>query len=271
MVLLLHGCGQSPAALAASTRMNAEADLHGFVVGYPEQTASHNMGGCWNWHLPEHQQRGAGEPAALAALTGAVVERWEIDPRRVFAAGMSAGGAMAAVLGATYPDVYAAIGIHSGIGYGAARDHDSAFDAMWQGSPDPVAGGRRAFEAMGPHARAVPTIVFHGTEDYTVAAVNGERAVQQWLTTNSLSALDGHTDAFAEPASVIAGRVSEGYEYGRYRWNLSGDVALQEYWHVLGLGHAWSGGDGDGWGDARGPSASRAMVAFFDEHPMPEA
>ena len=168
LVCMLHGCTQDAASFAAATLMNDAADRHGFVVVYPQQERGDNAQGCWNWFLPEHQARGAGEPASIAAIVRELMgtaSPWAIDPRRVFVAGLSAGGAMAAILGATYPDLFAAVAVHSGLAYRSAASVGAAFTAMARGSDDPVGQGHAAHAAMGDHARAVPSIVVQGSAD----------------------------------------------------------------------------------------------------------
>src|SRR3954469_9109813 len=193
MVVMLHGCTQTPADSAAGTAWNLLADRETFVVVYPEQTVGDNLLSCWNWFLPEHQARGSGEAGILAGITQQVLTsdtRWNIDPDRIYVAGMSAGGAMTVILGATYPDLYAAIAVHSGMEYQAAADPVAARTAMADGGPDPIRQGAAAFTAMGGHARLVPTIVFQGTADVVVDPVNGDLVVQQWMETNRLAS--GH-------------------------------------------------------------------------------
>ena len=180
LVCMLHGCTQDAASFAAATRMNEAADRHGFALVYPEQERGDNPQGCWNWFLPEHQARGAGEPASIAAIVRELmgtVSPWTIDTRRVFVAGLSAGGAMAAILAAVYPDLFAAVAIHSGLSYRSAANTGAAFTAMARGGEDPVEHGRAAHAALGRLARAVPTIVVHGSADSTVAPVNADQVL----------------------------------------------------------------------------------------------
>ena len=188
---MLHGCTQDAASFAAATLMNDAADRHGFVAVYPQQERGDNAQGCWNWFLPEHQARGAGEPASIAAIVRELMgtaSPWAIDPRRVFVAGLSAGGAMAAILAATYPDLFAAVAVHSGLAYRSAATVGAAFTAMARGSEDAIGQGRAAHAAMGNHARAVPSIVVHGSADTRVAPVNADRVLQQSMAANRLAA-----------------------------------------------------------------------------------
>jgi poly(hydroxyalkanoate) depolymerase family esterase len=263
---MLHGCTQTPAGLARSSRMNELADAHGFYVAYPQQTAQHNQQACWNWFLARHQGRTSGEPAILAGITREVLAAPRIDSARVFVAGLSAGASMAAILAATHPDVFAAVGIHSGLAYRSATTQEAAFEAMARGSQDPTTRGREAFRAMGAHARPVPAIVVHGTGDPVVSPANGEAVVRQWLSTNALAAGDGLGPSFEDPDTVVHGQVDGGHPYTRVRWADGNGRVLQEFIRVAGLGHAWSGGAHKaGWTDARGPDASAAMWGFFEE------
>ncbi|HWT22668.1 MAG TPA: PHB depolymerase family esterase [Solirubrobacteraceae bacterium] len=267
LVCMLHGCTQDPASFAAATRMNAAADRHGFVVLYPHQPREANAQGCWNWFAPEHQERGRGEPAAIAEAIGQLSgsgARQAIDRRRVFVAGLSSGGAMAAILAATYPDVVAAVAVHSGLAYRSATNVQAAFAAMARGGEDPATYGPAAHAAMGPHARVVPALVVHGTVDATVAPVNGEQVLRQLMTANRLAAPDGWELDPARPTETERGQVPGGHAYTRSRWRDAAGALRHERLLVHGLGHAWSGGAAGGsHTDPRGPDASEAIWRFF--------
>jgi poly(hydroxyalkanoate) depolymerase family esterase len=267
LVCMLHGCTQDAASFAAATRMNEAADRHGFVVVYPEQDRGDNPQGCWNWFLPEHQARGAGEPAAIAAIVRELMEttsHGRIDTRRVFVAGLSAGGAMAAILAAVYPDLFAAVAVHSGLSYRSAASLGAAYAAMARGGEDPIGKGRAAHAAMGHLARPVPSIVVHGSADHTVAPINAERVLQQSMTANRLAAPEAGDLDIARPTTTSRGQVNDGYAYTRRQWTGRRGALMHELLTVDGLGHAWSGGTpGGSHTDPRGPDATEAIWRFF--------
>jgi poly(hydroxyalkanoate) depolymerase family esterase len=253
VVIMLHGCSQTPEDFARGTQMNLLAEELGFIVAYPGQTASANMARCWNWFKPGDQQRDRGEPARIAALARTLVADHDADASRVYVAGLSAGGAAAAILGAQYPDIFAAIGVHSGLACGAAKDMTSAFAAMRNGSLQTHGRNREG--------RFVPVITFHGDNDATVHPINsaqiGANAVEQIgvpLTTKSQR-----------------GGTAHGRTYTR-ELNRSDDGKVQvEQWTVHGASHAWAGGNASGsYTDHSGPDASRAMANFFLQHSLPE-
>lgn len=274
VVVMLHGCTQTPADFAAGTGMNELADLNNFIVVYPQQTSTYNQNQCWNWFESAHQARGAGEPAIINGIVKAVqanTSKWSVDPNRVFVTGLSAGAGMSVIMGATYPDVFAAIGVAAGLEYKAATTMNNAFTAMRQGGPNPVTQGQAAYNAAGSAARVVPTIVFQGTGDYTVYPINGDQVVQQWIETNRLASGGAYNASFGSPSSTTTGTVptSQGRSYTVYKWNDNNGNLIQEYWKVNGMGHAWSGGSSNGsYTDPNGPSATQQMYAFFMNHPM---
>ncbi len=244
LVVMLHGCSQSPDDFAIGTQMNEFAEERGFFVAYPGQNKSANASRCWNWFNSGDQQRGQGEPSIIAGITREIMAEFSIQPDRVFIAGLSAGGATAAIMGAAYPDLYAAIGVHSGLACGAARDMSSAFGAMRDGG-----SGTPTRSADG---RIVPTIVFHGDRDTTVNPINGDFVIAQSKADARL-----RTD-------VTQGAAPGGMRYTRTRESDESGRVVLEQWVVHGSGHAWSGGNPDGsFTDPRGPDASREMVRFF--------
>lgn len=248
LVVMLHGCTQSPDDFATGTGMDALAQTHGFLVAYPAQSPNANGSKCWNWFRPEDQTRDGGEPALIAGVVRDIVAKHRVDGRRIFVCGLSAGGAMAAILGQTHPELFAAIGVHSGLPFGVAHDVPSAFVAM---KSDP----RRAVPA-----RFVPTIVFHGDGDATVNAGNGAQVADQAVAAAHRAAL---LDAAASP-STDAGVSAGGSRYTRTVHCRHDGRPLVEQWVVHGAGHAWSGGKPAGSYTApSGPDASAAMLQFF--------
>ena len=250
LVVMLHGCKQNPDDFATGTRMNALAERHGFLVAYPAQSANANGSNCWNWFRPADQARDGGEPEILAGIVRDVIAAESVDAERVFVAGLSAGAAMAVILGHTHPEVFKAVGAHSGLPRGAAHNVGSAFAAMH---------GSYSFTkaAAVPAAPVrVPTIVFQGDQDSTVVAANAAAIVDQAVAAGGAKAQLHAT----KPAHA---RVN-GREYTR---TLHADAAGRtrvEFWLLHGAGHAWSGGDAAGsYTDASGPDASGEMVRFF--------
>ena len=267
LVCMLHGCTQDAASFAAATRMNEAADRHGFVAVYPQQERGENAQRCWNWFEPRHQARGAGEPASIAAVVRELIgttSALTVDPRRVFVAGLSAGGAMAAILAATYPDLFAAVAVHSGLAYGSATGVAGAFKAMARGVRDPGACGRAAHAAMGDLARPVPSLVVHGSGDRTVVPANGEQVLAQSMAANRLAAPALGDADIARPDATARGRVPGGHAYEHARWTDRRGVLMHERLIVDGMGHAWSGGaPGGSYTDPRGPDATEAIWRFF--------
>jgi poly(hydroxyalkanoate) depolymerase family esterase len=237
LVVMLHGCTQDPEDFAAGTTMNLMAEQSGCLVLYPEQAASANHSQCWNWFDAAHQQRGQGEPAIIAGMTRQILREHGGDPAKVYVAGLSAGGAMAAVLAATYPELYAAVGVHSGLAAGSARDLMSGLQAM---------KGKHKGRHSAP-GRRVPAIVFHGDRDATVHPSNGETVYRQFNGGGSATEIEepgkGHLKTMTLDAN---GRV------------------VAEHWLLHGAGHAWSGGSTAGsYADPSGPNASGEMLRFF--------
>jgi poly(hydroxyalkanoate) depolymerase family esterase len=262
MIVMLHGCTQSADDFAAGTQMNRLADEHGLLVVYPEQAAHANASKCWNWFNPQDQQRGAGEPSLIAGMVDEVARTHGADPRRIYVAGLSAGAAMAVVLGETYPELFVGVGAHSGLPYGSAHDIASALAAMKGGRSAMPGLNNLRREASAPRRRAgpaVPVIVFHGDRDHTVQQSNGAHIVQQ--------AKDAH-DAQAGNAglreSSQSGVASGGRQFSRTVHTDSEGHARIESWTLHGAGHAWSGGHASGsYTDGTGPDASAEMLRFF--------
>jgi poly(hydroxyalkanoate) depolymerase family esterase len=250
LVVMLHGCTQSPDDFAAGTQMNALAEEQTFLVAYPAQPQSANLQKCWNWFNAGDQQRDRGEPSLIAGITRQVMSEFSVEPGRVYVAGLSAGGAAAAIMGSAYPDLYAAVGVHSGLACGAARDMPSAFAAMQQG------GAVHHSRTNQP----VPTIVFHGDRDTTVNPINGDQVIAQSKAGSDLR------------TTVSRGQAPGGLSYTRTVESDESGHPLVEQWLLHGAGHAWSGGSAAGsYTEPRGPDASREMMRFFLEHPKPAA
>ncbi len=265
LVVMLHGCTQDPDAFAAGTAMNEIALSRGFFVLYPAQAQSANANRCWNWFERTHQQRDAGEPAILAGMTRYVMTQHAIDPRQIYVAGLSAGGAMAVILGETYPELYAAIGVHSGLPSGVAHDLPSALAAMKGGHLIGAKPGSRLHavqrsesDSRGPQS-VPPTIVFHGDQDKTVRSTNAEQIVAS--CNRSASATPIARDLKSQTESA---RSSNGREYTRTSHRAADGHPVSELWTIHGAGHAWSGGRKEGsYTDPRGPNASEEMIRFF--------
>jgi poly(hydroxyalkanoate) depolymerase family esterase len=264
---MLHGCTQTPDDFAAGTRMNRVAEEHLCLVVYPAQAPAANMSKCWNWFKAADQHRDQGEPSIIAGITRQIADTYRVDPRRIYVAGLSAGGAMAAIMGKTYPDLYAAIGIHSGPDYTAAHDLISAFAAMRSGTT-PVCPRDDGIPEATPHPPLVPTIVFHGDRDTTVHPCNGNQVITQWETNQAKGKL--HTEIGTNPQiTVQRGQVSNGHAYTHTTYHDSSGQAIVEQWLIHGAGHAWSGGSPSGsFTDPRGPDAAQEMLRFFYEHPL---
>ena len=249
---MLHGGTQDADDFAAGTRMNAFAEEHGFLVAYPSQCKSANPSLCWNWFKPEDQMRGAGEPSIIAGITSEIVAEYDIDPQRVFVAGLSAGGAMAGVMGATYPEVYAAVGVHSGLAYRSATDVVSAFAAM-RGDPGLRGRGQRKSRRDADNGPRVRTIVFHGDADQIVHPSNAEKIIEAQAK-------------MGDSVERAKARSSASRTYTRAVTRDKTGSSVVEQWLIHGSGHAWSGGSADGtYTDPHGPDASREMLRFFLE------
>lgn len=249
LLIMLHGCTQSSVDFARGTRMNVLAEKELCFVAYPEQAQPANTSKCWNWFQVANQQRDDGEPSLIAGITRQIMGNYPVDASRVYVAGLSSGGAMAAIMAATYPDLYAAVGVHSGIAYGAAQDLPSAFKVMQQGATGPVRSLREA----------IPIIVFHGDCDTTVSPLNADRMLEQWL-----QAAPDRKSSIRESSSQIAG----GHAYTRRIYTDAAGRILAEKWVIKQAGHAWSGGSPSGsYTDPQGPDASTEMMRFFADHP----
>ena len=254
LIVMLHGGTQSAADFAAGTRMNELAERDAVIVAYPEQPASANALKCWNWFRPGDQAAGAGEPSLIAGITGQIRQACSIDAGRIYIAGFSAGGAMAAVMAAAYPGLYAAAGVHSGLPPRAAHGLPSALAAMRRG----------ASPRSRPAAAGIPMIVFHGDQDSMVNPVNADRLIDQGLRASGLAAGYG---AARPGVTARQGKVPGGHTYTRAVYQDAGGHTRFEHWTIHGGGHAWSGGSRNGsYTDPQGPDASAELLRFFGEH-----
>jgi poly(hydroxyalkanoate) depolymerase family esterase len=245
LILMLHGCTQTPIDFAKGTGMNQLADAHGLIVVYPAQSRRANMQSCWNWFTPADQMRDAGEPAILAGLVRQIQRTHDVPEGRSFVAGLSAGAAMAVIMGRTYPETFAAVGAHSGLPYKSAHDMRSAFATMG-------ATGPSSTNAV-PH----PTIIFHGDADQTVHARNGQRIAD---------------DAAVPGPQMLEDGMTAGRKFTRSTALSPSGSPVVEHWTITGLGHAWSGGNKAGsYTDPTGPDASAEMVRFFLHLPLKDA
>ena len=258
LVVMLHGCQQDAPDFARGTGMNELAAQAPCLVLYPEQLAKANQMRCWNWYDIAHQGPHAGEPAMLVALTRQVISRYPVDAARVYIAGLSAGGAMAAIVAAHHPRLFAAVGVHSGLPPGAAHDVMSAFKAMRHGGHANAPGDPAAL------ADVMPTIVFHGSADHTVHPDNSERIVTAAAAALAASGITLQRSVLAQALPAATGELRQ---VQRTVYRRGTGRSYVEYWSVEAGPHAWSGGSAAGsFTDPNGPSASAAMLAFFLQH-----
>ncbi|MES2831693.1 MAG: PHB depolymerase family esterase [Pseudomonadota bacterium] len=251
LVVMLHGCTQDPDDFAAGTQMNEAAETQRCLVLYPQQSQTNNHSKCWNWFNAADQQRDVGEPSIIADLTREIMARYAVERQQVYVAGLSAGGAMAAIMGTLYPDLYAGVAVHSGLPYGAAADLPSALSAMRSG----VTGGAALHARNGNTAfKGIPVIVFHGDADHTVNQRNGEQVLSSTAP----------ADVRVEQPVQTQGSIPGGHTYTRTVRNDARGKSVAEHWLIHGFGHAWAGGSPHGsYTDARGPDATDEMMRFF--------
>ncbi len=241
LVVMLHGCTQDPVDFASGTQMNVLAEELQCLVVYPAQSQQANVQRCWNWFSALDQQRDQGEPSIIAGITRKVMVSHAVDEQQVYVAGLSAGGAMATIMGTLYPDLYAAVGVHSGLPFASAHDLPSALAAM-----------KGNFGRQPAPGRAIPIIVFHGDKDTTVHPANGDELIAQGVR---------HA---ARQIVIEPGKVPDGYAYTRTVHHRADGTPQAEQWLIHGAGHAWSGGSSRGsYTDGKGPDASREMMRFF--------
>jgi poly(hydroxyalkanoate) depolymerase family esterase len=271
LVLMLHGCMQKPEDLAAASGMNELADEKTFLVVYPQQVAAANPLSCWNWFDPNHQARNAGEPALLAAVIQDIRAAYSIDAKRIYVVGISAGGAMAVVMAASYPELFAGVGVIAGEEYKAAATVEGGLASMKSGGPDPNQQGLLAYEAMqkslSGSKKRMPVIAFHGTKDPYLNPVNTDQIIAQWAQTNDY--LDDGKDnesVTTQSPKETKGSVPNGYSYTKLQYKDSNGRLLMEKWSVDSLGHAWPGSPiANQFADPKGPKASAEIWRFFAE------
>jgi poly(hydroxyalkanoate) depolymerase family esterase len=241
LVVMLHGCTQDPVDFANGTQMNLLAEEMGSLVVYPAQSQQANASRCWNWFSAVDQTRGQGEPSIIAGITETIMHDYAVDREQVYVAGLSAGGAMATIMGTLYPELYAAVGVHSGLPFASAKDLPSALAAM-----------KGQFGRTSPSGKSVPIIVFHGDKDTTVHPACGDEIVKRGA------------HAVAKETVVEPGRVPDGHAYTKTVHQRADGSPQVEQWLIHGAGHAWSGGSAHGsYTDGKGPDASREMMRFF--------
>ncbi|MDY7540392.1 PHB depolymerase family esterase [Undibacterium sp. 5I1] len=258
LLIMLHGCTQNPDDFAAGTAMNEIAEEQKFIVAYPAQTQAANAQKCWNWFRTSDQLRGQGEPSIIAGITEEIIHDYPVDTTRVYIAGLSAGGAMAVTVATLYPDIYAAVGVHSGLPYASANNIPSALSAMRQGSY------RAKYQQVEESIQTtIPIIVFHGDKDRTVNANNGDHLIKQ-----NIAAQDVEIDPESpQNISIQTGKTHGGYTYSTTCYHDSEGHSIAEHWVIHEAGHAWSGGNPAGsYTDPKGPDASREMLRFFLSH-----
>ncbi len=268
LVVMLHGCTQDPDDFAAGTRMNELAEEQLCFVVYPAQTPAANGSKCWNWFKASDQHRDRGEPSIIAGITRQILGTYHVDARQIYVAGLSAGGAMAVTMAMTYPDLYAAVGIHSGLPYAVAQDLPSALSMMRRGGVS--SAGRQATGISGAQpCPIVPTIVFHGDQDTTVHSCNGDKVIAQCAPPLAGRRAQAGTDPLV---TVQRGQVPNGHAYTRTIYHDASGQPIVEQWLIHGAGHAWSGGSSRGsYTDPKGPDAAQEMLRFFYEHPQRKA
>jgi poly(hydroxyalkanoate) depolymerase family esterase len=264
LVVALHGCTQSADAYRQASGWDALGQSKGFIVLFPQQSSSRNYLTCWNWFQQADMQRGSGEPAIIAGMVRAIEHGYSIDSHRIYVSGFSAGGAMSNVMAATYPDLFAAVGVGSGCEY-------NGLPCVGGQGPDPTQTGAEAYRAMGAHARVMSAIVFQGDADSIVAPANGPAIVREWQVTDNY-VVSGSANGPIPTGSMKSsfGWVPNGRLYTVTSYPDSHGNELIEYWSIHGMNHAWSGGNASQqYADPSGPNETAAMYAFFANHPAP--
>jgi poly(hydroxyalkanoate) depolymerase family esterase len=263
VVVALHGCTESADSYRQLSGWDALGESKGFIVLFPQQLSSRNNLTCWNWFVQPDMQRGSGEPAIISGMVNTLEQLYSVDTNRVYVAGFSAGGAMANVMGATYPDMFAAVGSGSGCEY-------NGLPCLGNGGPSPSQTGQEAFQAMGRYARVMPAIVFQGDADNIVAPANGPQIAQEWqVTDNYVASGSPNSPISTYPMNESFGFTPGGTMYTTSYYGDGQSKDLIEYWSIHGMSHAWSGGNSSQqYADPSGPSETDAMWAFFTSHPL---
>jgi poly(hydroxyalkanoate) depolymerase family esterase len=264
LVVALHGCTENADVYRQLSGWDKLAEAKGFIVVFPQQSSSRNYQSCWNWFQSADMQRGSGEPSIIAGIATSIEQKYSVDSHRVYVAGFSAGAAMANVMGATYPDLFAAVGVGSGCEF-------NGLPCMGQPGPDPTQTGSAAYQAMGSHARVMPAIVFQGDADNIVDPANAPLIVREWqVTDNYVLGGSANGPIPTTPSQVTNGTTAGGRAYTVTSYGDGHGNELIEYWLIHGMNHAWSGGSSsEQYADPSGPDESAAMYAFFSSHPAP--
>jgi poly(hydroxyalkanoate) depolymerase family esterase len=264
LVVALHGCTETADVYRQLSGWDSLAEAKGSIVLFPQQSSSRNYMSCWDWFQQADMQRGSGEPAIIAGMVSSVKQKYSVDSHRTYVAGFSAGGAMATVMGATYPDLFAAVGSGSGCEY-------NGLPCVGYQGPDPIQTGTQAYQAMATHPRVMPAIIFQGDADIIVAPANAPEIVREWQVTGDY-ADDGSLNGSipTTPLKTSWGWVPGGRSYTVTTYGDGHGKSLIEYWLVHGMNHAWSGGNSsEPYADPSGPSETAAMWTFFSNHPAP--
>lgn len=262
LLVMLHGCTQTPSQFADTTGMNELAEKEKFYVLYPKQTTSANIRACWNWFNTLHQQRDQGEPKLIVDMINDVKNNYQINDKQVFVSGLSAGGAMAVILGVTYPDVFKAIGVGSGLPYQAAKNASDAIEVMAYGELDSLVINNLASRRIAEHTSIIPIIVFHGMNDNTVHVNHANYIISQWAVMNDLNDDRLDNDTIDDEPDLETSTSLQGKEYTKFLYYDQYDKIIMAKYIIHNMGHAWSGGTG-GYGDPSGPNQSQIIWDFF--------
>jgi poly(hydroxyalkanoate) depolymerase family esterase len=267
LLVFLHGCGQAPEDFLKGTEIAPVADRESFFILLPMQERAYNPLACWNWYLPEHQARGAGEPAIIAGMVNEIKSKYRVDSQKTYLAGFSSGAAMASTLAACYTDVFAATAIHSGMPYQSATTLSEAFQAMNSGgSRDPIQTAELAYRCSGQRSLLMPTIIFQGTSDTTVNPTNAQQLFDQFTQFNDLADNQRDDDSINTSQAIVEnGQIPSGHSFRYDHVDYRGKPLIARY-TVRPMQHAWSGGSGFQYMDPAGPEASELLWTFFKNY-----